>query len=174
IDYCLKEAGININDIDNIAYSFDPALLTNGSPYAASEPKKIMHKVYAGEWNDLFLSYLQNAPELLRDGYPHHLQRRLAGSVIRPEKWHFVQHHVAHAASAFYPSPFDEAAVLTLDGRGELASTSYFWGTGNRLEKIAEVYMPHSLGMLYEKITSYLGFLHSSDEYKVMALASYG
>jgi carbamoyltransferase len=86
----------------------------------------------------------------------------------------FVNHHVAHAASAFFPSPYGKAAVLTLDGRGEKATTGYFIGEGNALKLLSTVDMPHSLGMLYEKITTYLGFLHSSDEYKVMALASYG
>src|SRR4051812_48950954 len=165
IDYCLQEAGITVKDVDHIAYSFDPALLNSNNKVTS---------IFSDNLNGLFLSYMQQAPQHLRDGYPHHLQKRLAGMVIQPEKWHFVEHHIAHAASAFYPSPFKEAAVLTLDGRGELASTSYFVGNGNSLEKIGEVCMPHSLGMLYEKMTTYLGFLHSSDEYKVMALASYG
>jgi carbamoyltransferase len=173
IDYCLQEAGICLNDVDHIAYSFDPALLQKQQQHASDNNNKITN-IFSEEWNELFLSYMQQAPQHLRDGYPHHLQKRLAGMVIQPEKWHFVEHHIAHAASAFYPSPFKEAAVLTLDGRGELASTSYFVGNGNSLEKIGEVCMPHSLGMLYEKMTTYLGFLHSSDEYKVMALASYG
>lgn len=167
IDYCLQEAGITINDVDHIAYSFDPALLSAGNI-------NDLHAVFTDQLNELFLSYIQEAPKQLRDGYPHHLQKRLAGWKMPPDKWHFVEHHIAHAASAFYPSPFSEAAVLTLDGRGEMASTSYFKGQGNSLEKIGEVCMPHSLGMLYEKMTNYLGFLHSSDEYKVMALASYG
>lgn len=173
IDYCLQEAGITMKDVDHIAYSFDPALLKhNGKPSAGNIDAP--RSVFSEQWNELFLSYIQHAPQHLRDGYPHHLQKRLAGLVIQPGKWHFVEHHIAHAASAFYPSPFKEAAVLTLDGRGEMASTSYFKGQGNSLEKIGEVCMPHSLGMLYEKMTTYLGFLHSSDEYKVMALASYG
>jgi carbamoyltransferase len=91
---------------------------------------------------------------------------------MRP--WHFVDHHLSHAASAFFPSPFPEAAVMTIDGRGEKATTTYSVGRGNDLERIGQVDMPHSLGLLYEQVTSYLGFLHSSDEYKVMALASYG
>lgn len=169
IDYCLQEAGITINDVDHIAYSFDPALLKQ-SAGNINDP----HPVFTDQLNELFLSYIQQAPRQLRDGYPHHLQKRLAGWNMQPEKWHFVEHHTAHAASAFYPSPFSEAAVLTLDGRGEMACTSYHKGQGNSLEKIGEVCMPHSLGMLYEKMTTYLGFLHSSDEYKVMALASYG
>jgi carbamoyltransferase len=85
-----------------------------------------------------------------------------------------VAHHLAHAASAFHASPFPRAAVLTLDGRGERATTGYATGTGNRLEWLGQVHMPHSLGLLYEEVTGYLGFLHSSDEYKVMALASCG
>jgi carbamoyltransferase len=81
---------------------------------------------------------------------------------------------VAHAASAFLPSPFSHAAVLTLDGRGEKATTSYSIGSGNTLRWLGQVNVPHSLGLLYEQVTEYLGFLHSSDEYKVMALASFG
>jgi carbamoyltransferase len=173
IDYCLQEAGICMNDVDHIAYSFDPALLKEHHQQASNEDNKVTG-IFSEDLNDLFLSYMQQAPHHLRDGYPHHLQKRFAGLVMQPEKWHFVEHHIAHAASAFFPSPFNEAAVLTLDGRGELASTSYFVGKNNSLEKIGEVCMPHSLGMLYEKMTTYLGFLHSSDEYKVMALASYG
>src|SRR5579871_533827 len=83
-------------------------------------------------------------------------------------------HHVAHAASAFHASPFERAAIMTLDGRGEKATTTYHVGHGNRLEMLGQVQMPHSLGLLYEQVTEYLGFLHSCDEYKVMALASYG
>jgi len=173
IDYCLKEAGITMNEVDHIAYSFDPNLLNSDSKQSAGNIDD-PHPIFSEKLNDLFLSYMQQAPQYLRDGYPHHLQKRFAGLTIQPDKWHFVEHHVAHAASAFYPSPFSEAAVLTLDGRGEMASTSYYRGQGNSLEKIGEVCMPHSLGMLYEKMTTYLGFLHSSDEYKVMALASYG
>src|SRR5262249_25762331 len=80
----------------------------------------------------------------------------------------------AHAAGAFHASRFERAAVLTLDGRGERATTGYAVGQGTDLEWLGQVHMPHSLGILYEQVTDYLGFLHSSDEYKVMALASYG
>jgi carbamoyltransferase len=85
-----------------------------------------------------------------------------------------VKHHLAHAASAFLPSPFYRAAVMTLDGRGEKATTTYALGSDIELTTLGQVNMPHSLGILYEQVTSYLGFLHSSDEYKVMALASFG
>ena len=89
-------------------------------------------------------------------------------------RWHFVEHHVAHAASTFLASPFDRAAVMTLDGRGEIATTSYGRAAGTSMEMVGQVDMPHSLGLLYEEVTGHLGFLHSSDEYKVMALASFG
>ena len=184
INYCLETAGIHLNDVDRIAYSFDPHGLEenvlhneNLRPYTNSlhgdtliEPQV---NVYKG-WDELFLRYIKKAPEQLRDGYPHHLQRRFRGAVSLDKKWLFVNHHIAHAASAYYPSPYEKAAVLTLDGRGEKATTGYFRGDGNLMTELGTVDMPHSLGMLYEKITSYLGFLHSSDEYKVMALASYG
>jgi carbamoyltransferase len=125
-------------------------------------------------WDPLFLLSMVNAPNHLADGWPHHLQSRFLGAKIDPEKWHFVNHHLSHAVSAFHASPYTKAAVLTLDGRGEKATTSYYVGSGNELKFIRQVDMPHSLGLLYEKTTSHLGFLHSSDEYKVMALASYG
>src|SRR5690606_26330134 len=82
--------------------------------------------------------------------------------------------HRSHHASAFLPSPFQQAAVMCMDGRGEKATTSYYAGNGNNLDCIRTVDMPHSLGLLYEAVTTHLGFLHSSEEYKVMALASYG
>jgi len=178
IDYCLKVAGIHLKEVDEIAYSFDPHLLADNLnewetsiPYAPDRPK---NEAAESEWDPLFLSYIINAPRQLADGYPHHLEKRFVGAKTSLEKWHFIKHHIAHAASAFFPSPFSDAAVLTLDGRGEKVTTSYYTGEGNQLEKISEVCMPHSLGLLYESVTSYLGFLHSSDEYKVMALASYG
>jgi len=165
IDYCLRIAGIHLKEVDHIAYSFNPFPLLNEGTKEG--------QIYS-EWDPLFLSFIVNAPAQLEDGYPHHLQARLAGGGTHPERWHFVQHHVAHAASAFLPSPFETAAVMTIDGRGECATTSYYRGKGNKLDLIDEVDMPHSLGLLYEAVTGYLGFLHSSDEYKVMALASYG
>ncbi len=163
IDYCLSVAGIHLSDADHFAYSFDPALINKNEGTA----------VY-GEWDNLFASYINQAPFMLADGYPHHLQKRFDGATAQPEKWHFINHHLAHAASAFLCSPYSSAAVMTIDGRGEEVSTSYYAGKNNELNKIGEVMIPHSLGLLYEAVTTYLGFLHSSDEYKVMALASYG
>jgi carbamoyltransferase len=180
IDYCLNVADLHLKDIDHVAYSFDPYLLLREEagkaeiaiplePGMLPEPSK-----WTSPWDPLFLSSIVNAPGQLVDGYPHHLQKRFKGTTIENFNWHFVEHHIAHAASAFYPSPFKKAAVLTLDGRGEIATTSYNIGNNNELICIGQVDMPHSLGLLYERVTSWLGFLHSSDEYKVMALASYG
>lgn len=178
IDYCLSVAGIHLKEVDEIAYSFDPKILADNlsDPKTSIPYSTIREKPEDGsaEWDPLFLSFILNAPRQLADGYPHHLQKRFAGTAPSVEKWNYVEHHIAHAASAFFPSPFSHAAVLTIDGRGEKTTTSYYLGEGNDLTKIEEVLMPHSLGLLYEEVTTYLGFLHSSDEYKVMALASYG
>lgn len=179
IDFCLMTAGINLSDVDHIAYSFNPYLLIDKEranqptieiPLNLNAYKRNGHD----PWETLFLSAILNAPGQLADGWPHHLQKRFIGSKPADWQWHFVDHHIAHAASAYYPSPFKSAAVLTLDGRGERATTTYSIGKDSELTKIGQVDMPHSLGLLYEHVTEYLGFLPSSDEYKVMALASYG
>jgi carbamoyltransferase len=180
IDFCLKTAGIYLADIEHIAYSFDPELF----PVAFGEQKTVEIPLRPGvtalnDWSNpydgLFLSSILNAPGHLVDGVPLHLAKRFKGARHDgPYRWHFVNHHRSHAASGFLPSPYEKAAVLVLDGRGETVSTSYWLGEGNQLELLGEVALPHSLGLLYEQMTTYLGFLHSSDEYKVMALASFG
>jgi len=181
IDDCLKQAGIVLADVDHVAYSYDPYLLLGRrggdatitlplEPSAHPTPEE-----WEAAWDPLFLSSIVNAPRQLADGAPHHLKERFRD--VRPDgpfRWRFVAHHLAHAASAFHVSPFREAAVMTLDGRGEKATTGYAVGRGTELEWLGQVHMPHSLGLLYEDVTDYLGFLRSSDEYKVMALASYG
>lgn len=180
INYCLEAAGIHLNNVDHFAYSFDPYLLlgehaNDGEIRLPLQPSKApKSKEWLSPWDPLFLSYIVNARLQLTGGYPHHLEKRFKGAHIDQSKWHFVEHHIAHAASAYFPSPFDRAAVITVDGRGEIATTTYNVGSGNNLTRIGQVNMPSSLGLLYEDVTSYLGFLRSSDEYKVMALASYG
>lgn len=179
IDYCLKTAGIDLKDVDHIAYSFNPYLLIEKDKANAPTieiPLNMNGYQRNGHdpWETLFLSSILNSPGQLVDGWPHHLQKRFLDTKTSDWQWHFVDHHVAHAASAYYPSPFESAAILTLDGRGERATTTYSVGRNNEMTRIGQVDMPHSLGLLYEKITTHLGFLQSSDEYKVMALASYG
>ncbi|HEX2566948.1 MAG TPA: carbamoyltransferase C-terminal domain-containing protein [Burkholderiales bacterium] len=158
IDYCLREAGIALAQVDHVAYSYDPALYRPETPL-----------------DELFRSYVLQARGQLADGAPHHLKKRFSGArADGPYRWHNVEHHLAHEASCFLAAPFEECAVLALDGRGERATTSYGVFAGGGYRRIGQVDLPHSLGLLYEEVTDYLGFLHSSDEYKVMALASYG
>ncbi|MGI9058252.1 MAG: carbamoyltransferase family protein [Ktedonobacteraceae bacterium] len=181
IDYCLREAGITLLNVDHVAYSYDPFLLLGQHRDEATITFPLEPSAHAtpteweSAWDPLFLASIVNAPRHLASGVPHHLQARFRGACADgPYRWHFVEHHIAHAASAFHASPFSQAAVLTLDGRGEKATTSYSLGEGNQLRWLGQVNYPHSLGLLYEQVTDYLGFLPSSDEYKVMALASFG
>ena len=179
VDFCVKQAGIRLADVDHVAYSFDPFLLLGSRAGDASIPIPLHGCTDSAEWESpwdpLSLSAIVNAPRHLASGVPHHLQEHCSGlPETGPRRWHYVPHHVAHAASAFHASPYEAAAVLTLDGRGERATTSYYVGQGQQLIEHGAVTMPHSLGLLYEQVTSYLGYLHSSDEYKVMALASFG
>jgi carbamoyltransferase len=179
IDYCLREAGLTLAEVDHVGYSYDPGrfirdrldggearLPMNGEPAAGP---------WENPWDPLFACHLVNAPRQLADGAPHHLRRRFQG--VRhdgPFEFHFVEHHLCHQASAFLAAPFERCAVMTLDGRGEESTTAYGRWRDGVYEPLGHVEMPHSLGLLYERITSHLGFLHSSDEYKVMALAALG
>jgi carbamoyltransferase len=180
IDYCLKEAGIMLADVEHIAYSYDPTLLLGKYADDATitlplQPSAQPKGDWLSPWDPLFLSSIVNAPRQLASGAPHHIRKRFRGVTHDgPFQWHFVEHHLAHEASAFLAAPFDECAVLTMDGRGERATTSYGIYQDRRYRRLKQVNLPHSLGLLYEAVTDYLGFLHSSDEYKVMALASYG
>jgi len=180
IDYCLREAGIGLAQVDHVAYSYDPRLLAtwpgDAKPTIALplEPSAAA-KAGAAPWEELFMCYVANAPRQLAGGAPHGLRKRFAGTRWDgPFRWHYVGHHGAHEASAYLAAPFEECAVLTLDGRGERATTSYGHFVGGRFRTLKQIDLPHSLGLLYETITEHLGFLRSSDEYKVMALASFG
>lgn len=179
IDYCLQEAGIPLAEVQHVAYSYAPALLLGAYADDATIQLPLEPSRHASErsspWEPLFLSYLVNAPRQLAGGAPHHLQASLRMAPHeQPYQWHFVEHHLAHEASAFLASPFETAAVLTLDGRGELATASYGLFKDGQYQRLKQVNLPHSLGLLYEEVTRHLGFLHASDEYKVMALASFG
>ena len=179
IDYCLSEAQITLTDVDHVAYSYDPELLLGSHRQAATIPIPLYESGqssgWESPWDPLFLSSIVNAPLQLLDGAPAPLANAISRCPSpRPLSMAQCNASLAHAASAFHASPFDHAAMLTLDGRGEQATTAYAVGQGSDLEWLGQVNMPHSLGILYEQVTSYLGFLHSSDEYKVMALASYG
>jgi carbamoyltransferase len=179
IDYCLKEAGITLRDVDHVAYSYDPWLQLDRNAVGPTlelplEPSRNPGP-WLSPWDPLSLSYIVNAPRQLASGAPHHLKKRFQGVTHDgPFQWHFVEHHLAHEASAFLAAPYDDCAVLAMDGRGERATTSYGVYRNGAYERFKQVNLPHSLGLLYEAVTDHLGFLRSSDEYKVMALASFG
>lgn len=198
IDDCLRQAGVTLDDVDHVAYSFEPeafgtdpglveaATATIPMQLGRPAPGSAAASNGTNPWDALFLSSIVNAPGQLADGVPHHLRKRLSpmpslstspSQSARREpayRWHFVNHHLSHQASAFLASPFQRCAVMTLDGRGERATTAYGRYGRDRYESLGEVEVPHSLGFLYERMTRHLGFLHSSDEFKVMALAAYG
>jgi carbamoyltransferase len=175
VDYCLATAGIDLAAVDHVAYSYDPYQLLDRRDATMTLPLEPSARGGVAPWEPLFLSYIVNAERQLVDGVPLRLKARFRrAKTERNWRWHFVEHHLAHEASAFLAAPFDEAAVLTLDGRGERTATSYGHYAGREYRRLKQVPLPHSLGMVYEQVTDYLGFLRSSDEYKVMALASFG
>src|SRR5215218_5812781 len=150
--WCLAEAGIEPAELDAVAYSYDPDL--------AFQPNG---DITAAAWEGLRTLYARRAPLFLTTALPG----------LDPECVRWVPHHAAHAGSATFASGFDECAVLVLDGRGERASHLAGRFSGGDLEVLAAQELPHSLGLLYEELTAHLGFRRSSDEYKVMAMASY-
>jgi carbamoyltransferase len=179
IHYCLSVAGITLAEVDHVAYSYNPSLLPgHREDERLSLPLRPSTESFGEEWSSpwepLFYSYVVNAPRQLVGGAPHHLKAKFSGATLDSFEWHYVEHHLAHEASAFLAAPFENCAVMTLDGRGERATTTLGRWRGGEFTRFAQVDFPHSLGLLYEEVTTHLGFLHSSDEYKVMALASYG
>jgi carbamoyltransferase len=168
IAYCLSEAGVGLDAIDYVAFYDKPFLKFERllETYLAFAPRGFRSfQAAMPVW--LREKLFQKA--LLRDKL-----RRLHGDFDWQNKLLFTEHHLSHAASAFYPSPFEEAAVLTMDGVGEWATTSTCMGSGNKLEMTREIHFPHSLGLLYSAFTYYTGFKVNSGEYKIMGLAPYG
>ncbi|MEU0597820.1 carbamoyltransferase C-terminal domain-containing protein [Streptomyces sp. NPDC006393] len=151
--WCLEHAGVRPGELDAVTYSFDPALARPAADMGLFDP-----------WDPLRLEYARRAPEFLAEALPG----------LDPAKVVFVPHHIAHAASAGPASPHPDSAVLVLDGRGEAASHLAGRFHDGKLDTLAAQALPDSLGLVYEELTDHLGFLRSSDEYKVMALASYG
>ncbi len=179
INYCLQEAGIDLREVAHVAYSYDPFIQLGEQGRRAAISLPLEPSAQASEWlspwDPLALSYIVNAPRQLASAAPHHLKQRFRGiGHDGPYRWHFIEHHLAHEASAFLAAPFEECAVLAMDGRGERATTGYGVYREGAYRRLKQVNYPHSLGLLYEEITEHLGFLRSSDEYKVMALASFG
>jgi carbamoyltransferase len=163
VDYCLKEAGIKVSELDSVIFYEKPLLHLDRilETYLAFAP--------AG-----FASFFKAMPVWMHEKLqlPREIDRALGDAY--PGKILFCAHHLSHAASAFYASPFERAAVLTLDGVGEWSTATLGVGAGRRLKLTREIRFPHSLGLLYSAFTSYLGFKVNSGEYKVMGLAPYG
>ncbi len=161
IEYCLDESAISVNDLSYVVF-YDKPFLT---------------------FERLLLSYITVAPKGLRSwlsSMPMWLKQKLyITKIIQKEIEYtgdtlFTEHHEAHAASAFYPSPFEEAAILTIDGVGEWATASYGYGEGNKIRLLKELHFPDSVGLLYSAFTYFTGFRVNSGEYKLMGLAPYG
>jgi carbamoyltransferase len=181
IDFCLARAGVTLDEVDHVAYSFDPRcfLCHRGDEVSGlmlpMEPCAHSPGVWEDPWDPLFAAYVINTPRQLAEGVPHHLRARFERARSeRRYRWHFLNHHLCHQASAFLCAPFERCAVLTLDGRGERASTSYGVYRDGRYRVLGEVTVPHSLGLLCEQVTEHLGFQRASDEQKVTALATQG
>jgi carbamoyltransferase len=168
LEYCLTEGGTSLDGVDHVVFYDKPFL----------KFERLL-ETYLSFAPSGFRSFRMALPLWLReklfqkDLLTKELQR-LAPGVDWASRLLFTEHHQSHAASAFFPSPFDEAVVLTMDGVGEWATTSVSYGRGHSLKTVKEIHFPHSLGLLYSAFTYYTGFKVNSGEYKVMGLAPYG
>jgi carbamoyltransferase len=161
VEFCLSEAGIRASDLDGVVFYEKPVRKAERSLRIAK-------------------NHLDHSSKLLRGQLSQHLSEDLRLETLIREKIgyqgpvYYSEHHLSHAASAYYLSPFEDAAVLTIDGVGEWATTAQFAARGTELRPLREIHYPHSLGLFYSALTSYLGFQVNEDEYKVMGLAPYG
>src|SRR6188508_1390503 len=160
--YCLDQAGIQVKDLDYVGFYEKPLIKFERLLYT-----------YFATFPSGYRAFLRSMPVWLKDKLwiPGKIRRELGGYT---GPLLFSDHHESHAASAFLVSPFESAAILTLDGVGEWSTTTYGRGAGNQVELLDEIRFPHSLGLLYTAFTYYLGFRVNSAEYKVMGLAPYG
>jgi carbamoyltransferase len=168
IEYCLSAEAVALDDLDYVVFYDKPFLKFERllETYLAFAPRG-------------FRSFSMAVPLWVREKL---FQRKLISGELRRiapgyspgDRLLFAEHHLSHAASAFFPSPFEAAAVLTMDGVGEWATTSAAWGSGHRLQMLREIHFPHSLGLFYSAFTYYAGFRVNSGEYRLMGLAPYG
>ncbi|MFC1821658.1 carbamoyltransferase [Thermodesulfobacteriota bacterium] len=163
--YCLNEAGISLNDVDCIVMPWNPGIhIQSGSLRYSKEIR------WRGEYLYSIPSYILNKFHL---GQVESMEEKICFK-DKTISIFFISHHLAHAANAFFLSPFNEAAILTVDGKGEHETCILAMGNGYNIKKLKSISMPYSLGLLYGTVTEYLGFKPDSDEWKIMALASYG
>jgi carbamoyltransferase len=161
VAHCLETAGISVGDLTHVGF-YDKPLL---------KFERIL-ETYMGVAPRGFSSYLLAGPLWIKDKL--YIDRQLKEELEYDGQVYYAEHHESHAASAFFPSPFEEAAILTMDGVGEWATASIGVGRGNDIEMLTELQWPDSLGLLYSAFTYYTGFKVNSGEYKVMGLAPYG
>src|SRR3989339_1464756 len=161
VAFCLQYAGIKVNQLDAVAFYDKPIIKFNR-----------LLETYLSYPGRGLKSFLMAMPLWLKEKL--WMQDGIAKELKYEGKILFPEHHESHAASAFYPSPFNQAAFLTIDGVGEWATSSYGVGSGNKIQILSELHYPHSLGLLYSALTYFTGFKVNSGEYKVMGLAPYG
>ncbi|MCL4136404.1 UNVERIFIED_CONTAM: hypothetical protein GTU68_057551, partial [Idotea baltica] len=168
VEYCLQAANITLDDVDTVVFFEKPYIKFERllETYVANAPRGFSSFKSA---LPLWVKEKLFQKKIIREAIEH-----LGNDYDWSNKLKFSEHHLSHAASAFFPSPFEEALVLTLDGVGEWVTTSLAIGRGNDLEIVKEIHFPHSLGLLYSAFTYYTGFRVNSGEYKVMGLAPYG
>lgn len=162
IKYCLNEAGLKLSDVDHVAFN---------QRNSANALRKIVYLLSQRPSFSLVSSRIRNRRARLN--IPTLLERVFPDERTRA-KFHAVEHHLAHLSSAFHVSPFEEAAVVSVDGFGDFSSAAWGTAAGSEISILGRVYFPHSLGVFYQAITQYLGFPYYGDEYKVMGLAPYG
>ncbi len=164
VEYCLQEAGLSLNDIDHLVIGRDPnAKFKEKMSFFVKAPSQMLKKYFY----DRFINAkdLKTIDKVLMAHF----------KCSKPSfKIHNIEHHRSHLASAFYPSPFNEAALLSLDGSGDFSTAMSGIGRGNNIEVLDSVNFPNSIGVFYSALTQFLGFMHYGDEYKVMGLAPYG
>jgi len=168
VEYCLSQEGVGLSDVDFVAFYDKPFLKFERllETYVAFAPRGLRSFAMAMP--------LWVREKLFQKNLLHNELKQFSKEFDWEHRLLFAEHHQSHAASAFYPSPFEDAVILTMDGVGEWATTSVAIGSANKLEIIKEIHFPHSLGLLYSAFTYYTGFKVNSGEYKVMGLAPYG
>ncbi len=166
IKFCLQDAGISIDQVDHIAIGRDPkAKILKKLFFAAAHPRIGLRAIQNRFLNAKKIASISKEFAILFPGVDEERVKR---------KIHNVEHHHAHLASAFYASPYEEAALLSIDGSGDFTTTMLGMGNGASIEEIMSIDFPHSIGVFYSAFTQYLGFPHYGDEYKIMGLAPYG
>ena len=169
IQYCLDEAGIGIADVGHVALYWKPWILRHKAMQAIKS---------AAISRDMFRARVDRGVDQVSKsylgmfGYARKIRQHFGPSTFR---FHYFEHHLCHAASTFYLSPFESAAVLTMDGTGEDTTTMFARGNGTELRTLKRIKLPHSLGQFYSAVTNFVGFdMFAGDEWKLMGLAAYG